>query len=216
MLGDLARPRDLSPFAGRGGTASHRERPAVSGDVSRGGASSITVSWFSFGVSGSLLGESAGDCELLLSLAKRAPFGSRGTSDLGGWALRIGGSSDSDRASAGRWRDFLICSLSCSRSCRTASSSILISSGLADDLRSRDLVLLLLRRRLLSRAWRRSRDRSRSGVLLRLRPPRYRLPRSRACSSSSCLSRRSRSASCSRIFFSRASRVASCSSCSFS
>lgn len=44
----------------------------------------MTVSWCSLGVSGSLLGDGAGDSDLLLSFAKRAATGSRGTSDLGG------------------------------------------------------------------------------------------------------------------------------------
>jgi hypothetical protein len=50
-----------------------------------------------------------------------------------------------DRSKVGRCRDFFICSLSCSRSCRAKSSSTLMSTGLMDLVRSRDLVLLRLR-----------------------------------------------------------------------
>ena len=168
-LRDLERPRDLLSFEGNSGGCSHRAFASAAGASIIGVSSSFAVAGVArVGDATSLLGDlCAGD--LLSSFDSRACTGSRGTSDLGGWALRIGGSSDSERSSTGRWRDFFICSLSCNKSWSARSSSTLISSGLTDVRRVGDLDLVLLLRLLLSRP---RRSLSRSGVLLRPRPPR--------------------------------------------
>src|SRR4051812_38476452 len=101
-LRERERPRDLSALDGNSGGLFHRDLSGVSLSLSVGGASSIGVSsslTTAVGVDGSLLGEpNAGEADLLSSFASLAATGSRGTSDLGGCAFRIGGSSDSDRS----------------------------------------------------------------------------------------------------------------------
>lgn len=77
----------------------------MSPDESTGGASSIGVSPSLDGAGdfGSLLGDpSADEVVLLVSFASLEVVGSRGTSELGGCAFRMGGSRDSDRSRAGR------------------------------------------------------------------------------------------------------------------
>jgi hypothetical protein len=121
MLRDLVRARDLSVGFAGGGRSNLDDGFLCS--FSTGGASVIGVSsvlMVAGGVpaagvvdslfTGDLL---TGDCDLIGSnFASLAATGSRGTSDLGGWAFRIGGSSDPDRSRAGRCRAFLISSLS--------------------------------------------------------------------------------------------------------
>lgn len=122
---DFDRPRGLS--AGfSGGGRSNLDFGFCSSEVNADGASGIGVSSVLVTVAsdvavaggvaslisifiGDLL---VGDWGLLSSFASLAARGSRGTRDFGGCALRIGGSRDSERSSAGLCRDFFISSLS--------------------------------------------------------------------------------------------------------